>query len=339
LRRATPPRTLGGMRFAGWWLSVCLLAACGGESARADEDDDDDASGGNVGTGGNATTGGSAGTAGTSGTAGAPADWGVICSQSANLTCEKWLRCLPRLAEVFLPRDCAGSFLDECLNIVALPDVTISPSDYESCVQEFARLSCDEWLYGGTFEGCVGFSGRRSVGEPCGDNIQCTTGACSASLGCGVCEERSVEGESCLERNCAGSLECGSDSLCREPRYLGDPCDDASPCYTALTCVGGVCAKRGGQGTSCAVDGLSCDFLQGVACGEDLVCQPIAIPTLGEACTGICVAGTICSVLGFCVEALREGDACSLDAGINPCDRPLACIDGICAHFDPTSCG
>jgi hypothetical protein len=247
---------------------------------------------------------------------------------------------LPYLAETTLPSDCVGSLLTECLSFAGLPDVTLVPSEFLACVEAFDALSCDDWLYGGLFFRCEGLSGTRPDGSACGSPLQCASGACSVNLGCGVCETPSTEGESCAERQCATGLECGPGAICFEPRFLGDPCSDDAPCTQVLTCVGGACAKRGSEGTPCAGGALECDLLQGLTCGENLRCEPIAIPGIGEACTGFCATGAACDATGRCVPALMNGERCSLDgSGFNLCDDSLECIDGVCAQFDPASCG
>ena len=321
------------MRSAGWWLSFCLLATCGGRSEKDDQDGDGSrgATGGNGGTGGSATTGGT-------GAVGGPSEWAVACSQSARVTCQRWMACSPHLAEVVLPANCETSLSVECLIVARLPGVAITPSEYSACVEEFERLSCEDWLYGGAFTGCQ-TPGTLPDGSLCSSGLQCASGECSAELGCGTCGTNALVGENCKDRACANGLECTLDGVCTEARYLGDACDIDSPCVKALNCVDGVCAKKGVEGTSCAGDSLACDIVQGLRCGETNLCEPIATPGIGEACFGICAAGAACTGTGRCAAAASEGQACVFDElGNALCDRTLECINGVCTRFDPALC-
>jgi hypothetical protein len=225
------------------------------------------------------------------------------------------------------------------MSIVLLPAVTITPSEYMKCVDEFEQLGCDDWLYGGEYDKCEGFSGALPDGSPCSADIQCARGTCATNLGCGACGALTAAGESCLGRRCDTGLECSSDYICIEARYLGEPCDGDSPCSLTLTCIGGVCAKRGSEGTPCAGGSLACDYVQGLTCGETNLCEPIPLPVVGEACKGICRRGSVCNHVGRCVATLSDGQACTSDEGVDICDGSLECIEGVCSPLNPASCG
>ncbi len=95
---------------------------------------------------------------------------------------------------------------------------------------------------------------------------------------------------------------CRSEVSCAKPEVS----DGAS---AAVSCVNSTCVQAVRQpiGAPCSADGtLVCDSL--VATCQAGSC--VALPELGQACSGECRAGAECSN-GVCVSLLADGEACS----------------------------
>jgi hypothetical protein len=157
-----------------------------------------------------------------------------------------------------------------------------------------------------------------------------------------VCEVLATEGQSCLDVQCASDLDCSATFVCVSQKDLGDACSTDDPCPPLMLCTGGVCSKPPGPGEPCATDGLSCDFLSGASCNPvTLLCEPLEVPGVGEACDGICQGGSYCNddtTPPTCVAQPGEGDACNVESGPD-CFMPFVCTNGVCTRFDPASCG
>ncbi|HEX6764083.1 MAG TPA: hypothetical protein VF103_01370 [Polyangiaceae bacterium] len=330
-------RTLWAASVGVW---IVTTAACGGKSDGDDSGTGDGNGGaGTAGTSAGATGGTASGAVGTGGSRGVPEDWASVCARTADVSCRKWAECAPFLLNVAVPADCSAYFEASCRDFARLADIAVTPRDYGACLTAFERQACDDWLYNSTTPPeCEGFVGTRALGSPCGSASQCASGVCSAGGDCGVCEAGAAEGESCLEESCAPGLRCGAYPVCTRSKRLGDPCNTEAPCNGPMVCRGGVCSKPPGNGEPCGTQELSCDFLQGLRCGESGLCEPWPIAGFAESCTGFCAAGLVCDDAGQCVRALAEGASC--DALSNDaCERGLECIDGACRRFDPTTCG
>ncbi|HEX6764873.1 MAG TPA: hypothetical protein VF103_05330 [Polyangiaceae bacterium] len=325
-------------------VGAALASACGGESERVDEDGDHkggSAGASKGGSSGSTSTGGASGTSG-GGSAGTPDDWRETCDRAPELICAKLDECAPLFAALLFPPDCRALYSQICADFANLPDTSLTPAIVLDCFAALAEMSCDDWLYNGELPAGCRFTGSRTIGSPCGNDAQCTTGRCSATFdACGTCEPLAEEGEDCSVAQCREGLRCNADLVCAPPKRLGDACRPDSSCESTMVCEAMVCEKPPGVGEPCGMGALGCDLFQGAFCDFDsMVCEELEVSGEGEPCAGICVAGTFCDTsvtTPVCVRARAEGETCTTTGELE-CDSLLSCTGGVCTRLDPATC-
>ena len=152
-------------------------------------------------------------------------------------------------------------------------------------------------------------NGARGLGEPCGADADCGSGACLADGPFRYCT-----------RACAADAECGSIFHCREgscargPRSsTGDGCAVTGDCIDGDTCEGEGAHRFCTH--PCAADG-SCP--EGFACREGLCATDLRVD--GEPCEGDdqCIGGT-------CADTPAGRRCTSACGGGSPCAPGLEC--------------
>lgn len=245
---------------------------------------------------------------------------------------------------------CEARLKDRCIGALELTGVVATPSDVQSCADDYAALSCDE-LLGGKKPSTCDVPGTKDDGAACAADVQCKGGYCrpNGEGKCGVCTTAVDEGGGCDNTNkfCGSGLYCNADATCHKPGPAGATCDNKNPCASTLWCDAGKCAKPATtEGADCtAADFTSCDGQQGLFCSPVTVkCVKAGVAKLGEACgfdlqantvTG-CEADTYCETdamgKGTCIAKLAVGSACTIGAsGSSTCVSSAVCINGTCS--------
>jgi hypothetical protein len=197
------------------------------------------------------------------------------------------------------------SFTRYCSRIFSLPGAPAGfGSTLSRCAAALGISSCDA-INDGDALGCsdlVEVRGTRAAGEPCEDDVQCASAACSqrSDAECGVCARDAGEGESCAEDGvtCGAGLYCDFNDddrpdLCRRKGPAGAACERRSECEDGLLCDGGACKPFS------------------------------ALPKAGEPCADRCAFGSACGD-GTCVVLPQENQPCLSD------DRPVpSCALGL----------
>jgi hypothetical protein len=200
-------------------------------------------------------------------------------------------------------------------------------------------------------------------GSPCVDGLCAETGFCDGVADAGVCVARKLEGASCSEGECLGSLVCdpvrsqcvriqlSSGELCT----LVQKCPADEVCLGATDTSGGVCNAPNGEGERCDTQldcesHLACQSTDGGSacqrrlaadsrCSSGVVCQTGAV-CLNSVCTELPLPGQSCSDTRECRWGLCRGIAntdggavCgSLLSAAQPCVRGEECASGACLN-------
>jgi hypothetical protein len=191
------------------------------------------------------------------------------------------------------------------------------------------------------------FAGNRALGEGCGSANECADGdntACyiEGDSGCGTCESLPLDGQSCINLECAAGLVCTfATETCTPAPGEGDSCADA-PCGDDLLCNDSdLCEVKvtPTQGATCPDRG--CDpFATGLACrATSNTCEPITAVQPGDVCDVGFEVGRYCinqSTVNRCVDEDDDGvGVCTPRAAVGePCVVTDCVDDAVC---DPTS--
>lgn len=256
-------------------------------------------------------------------------DEGSTCR--SNRDCAAGLGCLSAIGAegtcVMLRTEGETCILDAPQDGFRFPDVCAEP-----LVCEFDSGLCSQ---------------RRPAGSECGSDRQCASGKCLNDLEQGECN--TVEDGRCPGR-------------CARPRAqlprLGEPCENECA-LDALgrphSCVDNdgqrICvAERTVPGLSCdpsRFDGItapSCSDFHGLMCdASTLTC--IALPQLGEPCTGDCqpLDQIFCSEGSVCEPRRTLGQSCrsgwfESTVESRDCEPGLLCVSGRCQTLAALSC-
>lgn len=185
---------------------------------------------------------------------------------------------------------------------------------------------------------------HAKLGEPCDPAGNPPVG-CEGDLACfadamvsvstaGVCTALPKQDEPCLNWSgpqCGPGMECGRSTtggtrkaLCGSPPPCGTvTCDPATTVCIEAPKVPLNCRPYVTEGQACSSGGApEGDNI----CARDLICM---IGTVVD-------AGVFNYYRGTCVRPGSRGDACG---DMAPCKGYLRCQGGVCADFDPDSCG
>ncbi len=247
--------------------------------------------------------------------------------------------------------DCAGGAvcvreLDGHLACAAVCGVENPCPEGSACVE-------DE----GTFA-CLGIIGELELGEACGEDTECLSGACVGD---------DVAGHFCA-KPCSADGECPSAqrcyvadqrSVCLEPlddRAAGEQCETPRQCAGArcvqllegdeAICLDGCLPEQGCSGPRNCVEldtgaHVCVDHVpDGTACTSPIVCEHgrcIADVDGASLCTGPCGADDTCAGGWVCVEDDEGAPVCMplLDdkAAGETCSSARECQSGHCARF------
>ncbi|MFO0587217.1 MAG: hypothetical protein U0441_06755 [Polyangiaceae bacterium] len=289
------------------------------------------------------------------------AAWFSGCSPSAESACQSFDTTLCDQLEACSPfgfqvsygtkEVCETRLKDRCMGAIELTGAVVTPTDVQSCSDDYAELTCDELLAGKKPSTCD-VPGTKDDGAACAADVQCKNGMCRSNGEgkCGVCTTPVVEGGGCDNTNkfCGSGLYCNADGTCHKPGPSGATCDAKNPCASTLWCDSGKCAKpAAAEGADCTgKDFTSCDGQQGLFCSPTTSkCVKAGVAKLGEVCgfdlaantiTG-CEADTYCETdamgKGTCVAKLAVGSSCTIDAatGSSKCVSSAVCINGTCS--------
>ena len=159
---------------------------------------------------------------------------------------------------------------------------------------------------------CEPIRGDLVVGEPCGNDTECASGACAIEPGGPVCVMDCTAGQSCLSGT--RCLQSGPRLLCLSPL---DDRVDGEACETPRDCLSSFCVKVPHQET--AVCAAGCE----TTCADGLVCVPIEAG--GQVCVTAAEDGAPCESNAICA-----GGTCITDVDDTQyCVS--ACVDGDCA--------
>lgn len=219
---------------------------------------------------------------------------------------------------------------------VPLPDDGMELGNDEECTRDAdcASLFCADPGDGRRrcLTPCKGDAGTCYAGEVCA----ATAGACNGCVPAEIVRGRRGLGEPCVE-----DVECGS-GLCFEDggtRYCSRQCTDDAGCAEGFHCRGGetmhcIRGSRSGVGEECLENG---DCLDDPADGRDGICA-----ARGEDrwCTSWCDPADpeACPADFSCVD-VGPGSVCAPDRGLvgSECETNADCISGLCVETDDGS--
>lgn len=230
---------------------------------------------------------------------------------------------LCQMGVIFRPPTDAAE-LDEmaagCEVVMLAPGSTVTAADIDACTNAVHASMCETLPAcsdgdATMFAPALGKVGTLSPGSPCVADLQCDSGACSATGStCGVCLRLRAHGESCNQSTdlCKGAA--GGVGFC-----------DAGTCNTGES--GDTCGPMGGN--HCA-QGYFCKLVQDIkgVCTANL---PIGAPCAGnvwQSCIdGVCHDGT-------CTATVPVGGTCGPD---DICTPSSNCIAGTCVASDTSA--
>jgi hypothetical protein len=197
------------------------------------------------------------------------------------------------------------------------------------------------------------FKGKRTNGEACGTDAQCTTGHCTlGDSACGVCANQVGAGNSCTDNgDCSSGFVCSDDQHCVLPGAGGTVCTDVQPCKYGFYCRNGSCVTAANSaGATCQDQASSCVFLKGLWCNVSVqTCAAVSYAQPGEPCGqvgsryAVCSAGSciypLGSTEGTCASLGGDGDACGTGtANDKGCQFPSRCVAGHCKKPNSAAC-
>ena len=248
-------------------------------------------------------------------------------------------------------------FQDECGEIakaIAAGRAVYDPAQGASCQAALASLTCETLDTGLLVSSCLAaLTGTVANGGTCWNDVDCAAGTCSSSAATcpSTCEAFATLGQSCASASCSPELVC--DGTCKVPSAAGGTC----PCQPSAWCgSGSVCAARQTSGACNPSNGEQCALgyvcagatgsetcqpyvgLGGSCAASDVLCGPgyvctagtcASYPTLGQACTGICL-GSYCDLVGTqtCLAPKNLGASCLF---------ATECASGACSGSFPTA--
>jgi hypothetical protein len=265
------------------------------------------------------------------------------CPEYAVRFCARYRECSPTQAALAFGGDeqCRQRVQLEC-DLLALPGVTWPT---QACADALPTHPCDDLLRNSDPAACRS-PGALEENAQCASSFQCQTRRCTQLAGarCFTCLPRASLGGACgSNAGCQDDLVCGDKKVCVAPRALGAVCDADNPCLVPLLCRQGICAKRGGEGTSCSATDDSCDIVAGYGCNRALgKCVRYTVTgtcrTNPDGTFESCAArGTCDGSSSTCVPAAADDAACS-DALGPHCLSPATCKNGLCKLPTPTAC-
>ncbi|MFT3695785.1 MAG: hypothetical protein QM831_21790 [Kofleriaceae bacterium] len=250
---------------------------------------------------------------------------------------------------------------------IAAGTINFDSDKANECINAIKNAPCDLTAKESrvTPDACTqAVSGTLEDNTDCYSNESCKSGTCIAQScpdACcvGQCRAESPPanmGEPCATRACAEGLTCDNTKTCVPLYTAGTTCIDSTDCEYGLACVGspGTCQDIphtgeactdicGDLGTHCAGTCVA-DGLAGAACTTNADCSPFypcdttsgqctALPTAGQACTGLCSDTSYCdSTSKTCTPRQANGATCTAAA---------QCESNFCKTTcqDPPECG
>lgn len=216
--------------------------------------------------------------------------------------------------------------------------VEFSRGAYDACLQATAANDCEAISADDGVCASV-FRGTLDEDEACAEPVECAPGlSCFQERDqCGVCRPLAVTGDSCADRPCVDGDFC-EEGICRrqpEPSSFaaGDACTPQPGCggvLSGLACIDLVCQPITivDVGEACEVGPTSdryCRDSSTTSFCDNGVCT--ARPALGEACATFCDISEAICIDGSCVDEGRVGDAC---ASALECQVGSTCEQGAC---------
>jgi hypothetical protein len=273
------------------------------------------------------------------------------CASASQVLCKKIDSCEHVVIGVLYGdvSTCATRLAIACGAEAHAPDSGMSESQFATCINATAAMSCDDLLGGASSPAACNLPGSRADGEPCGFDSQCKSTQCSITSGlCGTCSPRAAAGGACTgSSDCQDGLVCAN-QVCATPIQAGGACTSSSACAGQLFCKNGVCAKPLAAGEACNPTASECDLAAGLICDSvSSTCVAFSLAKTGEACGEVngkpvgCAANGKCKAStgqtsGTCTAALADGAACTSS---DNCSLPAECTNGICTLPSSNGCG
>ncbi|MFI5366621.1 MAG: hypothetical protein ACHQ4J_13465 [Candidatus Binatia bacterium] len=288
------------------------------------------------------------------------------CSDLAAANCERLDECIQNGVVDFYGdvATCQARQQQSCVAVLNAPGGTNTDPTVEQCAAAISSASCEDFDLGNI--PCF-YAGTRAIGQPCGQAVQCVSGAyCAIVTGtnCGTCAAPAQPGDSCMDASCSHGLVCVSENLqCQPLGGSGSACDTDHRCGPGLWCVppaAGTCDVAGAAvSVPCDPTGATapgCDINAGLYCdARTNTCLPVAYASAGGRCGYVngtytlCTDASACIAVfgqpsGACKAAAQDGMPCSIADG-PPCLPPARCVtgnptatSGTCKFPDPAAC-
>jgi hypothetical protein len=226
----------------------------------------------------------------------------------------------------------------------ALEDSGVTPAALDACADEISESTCEQYLSARNPRiGCI-HPGKRGVGEPCRNGVQCASGFCpSVGFACSTCAPMPHEGDPCSKpEDCTAGLVCsasgGATGVCAIAARVGEACGAANPCDSYLDCSNGTCAAQQtvvGSACGSTPSVTNCDAREGLTCTSTTsgTCNRFTTVPLNAACGSSMDEYQICSALGQCVNGrctagVEVGGTCGASGPF--CMWPEQCIGSRC---------
>jgi hypothetical protein len=177
-----------------------------------------------------------------------------------------------------------STLADNCISVVS--------NAYSDAQLTLAESNAISAACTAVFDGPGGQNAACQVDTDCkaSTGLRCVLQAGSSTGTCQI-PQPVMGGGSCAASNeqCIAGFHCGASAHCDADGALNENCDAPDPCGPTLTCVSGLCAAKGADGTACAT-------------GEDCtngICNKGSTDAMG-----LCVSQVVLSPTEpFCVDA------------------------------------